>query len=544
MATVRLPPGCGKHLDEPLLYSEYQQRFIRARRLRFCLACKTLGSMNEMGKFTCPKCGKVHEWSPKGNLTAPRAFKRFGLLTGRGGGKTLVGAHAVREELMIPNSTWYVAAATYKLLWDSTFPTLVGLIDPKWIKRWDSEHEEITLTNESKIAFRSLEDPERMRGPHGVAGMWIDEAAQASFRGWEVGIPMLIKAGGIAIATTSVFGYDWTYDEIEKRALIYHTPGYWMAKWHTKDNPLFKANPVMMDEIENARKTMTPALFAQEYEAERANSEQIIYGDLVEKNWLPDDATIKTYIEEWPDISPSRKVLIGLDEGADHPFGAVLIVVTERGLVVVRDYLERNRAYSQVHGEIYTNFGLSRFDDKVFSANKNAKELILEWSLKGTGIVPAENSQEIGIQRMQSWLHSGQFKVAYTAPRTRDQLRAYRRKDNTRPSTGEKTEKEQVFKLKDELPDACRYAVMAWPELPDAKLVDRTPAEQRRWDAFDDKTRQDIEEMQRLTAKKKRGEFLDEAEDNYPVGNMWQHVVDDFDEFGGKEEETEIWLGN
>jgi phage terminase large subunit-like protein len=37
-----------------------------------------------------------------GNLTAPRAFRRFLLLAGRGGGKTLVGAHAVREELMIP----------------------------------------------------------------------------------------------------------------------------------------------------------------------------------------------------------------------------------------------------------------------------------------------------------------------------------------------------------------------------------------------------------------------------------------------------------
>src|SRR5262245_49299107 len=107
MPTTRLPPGCGALLDDPLYYNEYQQRFIRARRMRFCLTCKTIGSMTEMGLFTCAKCGKEHNgrW---GNLTAPRAFNTFSLLAGRGGGKTLVGAHAVREELMIRGALWWV----------------------------------------------------------------------------------------------------------------------------------------------------------------------------------------------------------------------------------------------------------------------------------------------------------------------------------------------------------------------------------------------------------------------------------------------------
>ena len=153
MATVRLPPGCGAMLNEPLLYSEYQQRFQRARRLRFCLNCRTMGSMDEMGHFVCAKCRKAHEgrWS---NLTAPRAFDNFMLLAGRGGGKTLVGAHAVREELMIPGAQWWALGPTYKLLHDSTFPTLVGLLHPQWIKRWDPEHVEITLQNEDRKSTR------------------------------------------------------------------------------------------------------------------------------------------------------------------------------------------------------------------------------------------------------------------------------------------------------------------------------------------------------------------------------------------------------
>lgn len=523
LRTIRLPPGCGALLDEPLLYNEYQQRFTRARRQRFCLNCRTLGAMDENGRFTCAKCGREHNgrW---GNLTAPRAFNRFSLLSGRGGGKTLIGAHAVREELMIPDALWWVMGATYKLLHDSTFPTLVGLLNPDWIARWDPEHMEITLKNRAKVAFRSLEDPERARGPHGVGGMWYDEAAQCPERAWHVGVPMLIKAGGVAIASTTALGFDWTYEQIERRALVYKEPGFWAAKWRTVDNPLFRSNPVMMLEIERARRTMTPEFFAQEYEGGRENAQGLIYGKYVEPNYLRDDDEVRKYIPEWPNISPRRQILIGLDEGQDHPFGAVKIVVTEFGLVIVADYLERFKANSQAHDEIYRDFGLPNFLNKTFSGNKNALNLRLEWGLKGTGVVQAESNQEVGIQRTQSWLLTKQLKIAYTAKRTYEQMKAYRRADNTRPSTGEKTDKEKVFKLRDELPDAVRYALMTFPELPEPDAAPMSEAEQMRLNAFDDKTRRELEILKQLREKHQHGEaVLTPADKEFPLGDFFQH---------------------
>lgn len=536
MAGVRLPPGCGAMLAEPLLYSEYQQRFVRARRMRFCLSCKKAGvenpdcifSMTEMGVAICPRCQADHggRW---GNLTAPRAFNRFLLLAGRGGGKTLIGAHAVREELMIPGAQWWALGASYKLLHDSTFPTLVGLLHPQWVAKWDAEHMEITLRNGSMVAFRSLEDPDRARGPHGINGVWYDEAAKCPERAWHVGTPMLIKAGGVAIATTTVLGYDWTYEEIEQKALVYKEPGYWAAKWKTLDNPLFRTNPVMRAEIERARRTMTPAFFAQEYESERANAEGLIYGDLIRENVLPTDEAVQRYIPEWPNISPSRKVLIGVDEGADHPFGAVMAVVTDKGLVVVADYLERMKANSAAHDDVYRQMGLHRFTDKTFAANKNALQLRLEWGLKGTGVVPAESKQEVGIQRTQSWLITKKLKFAYTAKRTIEQCGAYRYAENTKPSTGEKKDKEGVFKLKDELPDGLRYLLMAWPEIPDPETPAMTDAEQTRWDAFSDKTKWELERLKELKkAREGKGVELQPGEDQYPTGNIYQHNVDDF----------------
>lgn len=502
-----------------------------------------MGSMDETGLFTCAKCEQQHNgrW---GNLTAPRAFRRFMLLAGRGGGKTLVGAHAVREELMIAGAQWWVMSDTYKRLHDSTFPTLVGLLAPHWIRRWDPEHMEIYLQNDSMVAFRSLEDPDRARGPHGVAGMWFDEAALCPVRSWHVGTPMLIKAGGIALATTTPLGYDWTYDELEKHALVYKTPGYWSAKWWSEHNPLFRANPVMREAIDDARNRMPPEMFAQEYRAERTNAQGLVYGTLVHANVLTDDEAIRLYIPEWQghigSIDVSRPIIVGLDSGIDHPFGAVMIVVTPKALVAVADYLERSKAQSLHHDPIWVRFCLSRFQNISFAANKNEANLILEWGLKGTGISRAENKHEIRIPRVYAWLSLKQLKFAYTVPKTIEQMVSYRYQDNTKATTGEKTATEKVFKLRDELPDALGYAVMLHPALPDAAQVEMSDAEQRRWNAFDDKTKAELTRRRQLK-KQEQGEVVLGSPD-YPHGEFYQHEQgwDDNDPFAHKVDDISV----
>ena len=520
---VHLPPNCGEDLAEPYLYNPYihdpKRGFMAARRLRFCLNCKTMGSMSETCEFVCQTCQTVHQ----SNLTAPRAYDRFLLLSGRGGGKTLAGAHAAREEMCVPNSIGWVMGPTYKILHDSTFPTLVRRIPPEWVKKWDPEHVEITLINGALVAFRSLEDPERARGPHGVGWGWFDEAAQAPKRAYDVFTPTLIKAGGIVICTTTVFGYDWTYDEIEQRALVRHEPGYWACKYWTEENPLFKANPVMMAKIEQARKTMAPEFFAQEYRCERQNATLNVYDyKILQRQYLPDAEAVKRLIPEWPNIDPSRSVVIGLDSGVDHPFGAVLMVATSGGLVVIKGYLKRQQALTTHFEAIRTEFNPSRFANVRWAANKNEANLRLEFGLRGVGVIQAENKHEVGIQRVQSWLHSGQFFIAYTAPEVYEQMRAYRYAINV--TADDQKKKEQVFKQKDEYPDAVRYALMAWPELPKADRPTLSDREQRRWDAMDDRTRLEVERMREYSKRSKESE-LEPTHKDYPLGDMYQPAV-------------------
>ncbi len=516
---VRLPPGCGDGLAEPYLYNPYihgETGFFNALRKRVCLNCRTLGMHDEKGTFICPKCQTVHT----SNFTAPRGFNRLLLLAGRGGGKTLAGAHAVRQELMIPNSVWWAMGPTFKILHDSTFPTLIRLINPEWVANWDADNNELKLKNGSMVAFRSLEDPERARGPHGLAGGWFDEAAQSPQRAYNVFAPTLLKSGGIVIASTTVLGYDWTYDEIEKRALVYKDPGYWTTRWWTEENPIFRTNPTAMAQIEKDRRTMEPSFFAQEYKAERRNATGLIYDyALIEKQSLLTLEEVQKFIPEWPHVDPSRLTIIGLDSGADHPFGSVMVVATERGLVVVREYLERQKATSQHLAPISLKFGIAGFPNVRWAANKNEANLRLEFGLKGVGVIPAENKHEIGIQRVQSWLYSKKLFFAYTCPMLIEQMRAYRYANNTKPDGTKKT-KEEVFKLKDELPDALRYALMSWPSLPEPDEVPRTDREQARWEAMSEDTRADIERIREYEKRDTSGD-LEDTDPLFPLGGMF-----------------------
>lgn len=485
----KVPTGCGEGLSDPIYYNAQQQEFLRIRRLRFCLNCKKIGSMNDKGGFVCERCHTVHT----SRATAPRVFHTMGLFAGRQGGKTQIAAIAAREEVLVPKSVGWIMGATYKILHDSTFPTFVRLIPPQWVADWDKEHMEITFVNGAKVAFRSLDDPERARGPH-VDWGWLDEAALAAERAWHVFQPTLATTGGAAILSTSPAGFDWTYEQVWKPARIRQLPGFWAAKYKTLENPIFTANPELVKQIEQKRLTMSPELFRQEYEADFVNFQGAIYGYELIMGRVLDDAAIKKHIPEWPAIDRSRPVVVGLDSGADHPFGAVLLVSTPTGLVAVGEYLERLQAVSQQIRPIKQALNLYGFSNVTWAANKNEKNLRLEFGLPphNIGVVPAENSHEIGIQRTQSWLYGQQLFFAESrVPRLIEQMKAYRYAENTH-SDGSKKAREDVFKKDDELPDALRYAIMAWPELPKEVTVAQTDEERARWDAMPEKVKQEI----------------------------------------------------
>jgi hypothetical protein len=169
---------------------------------------------------------------------------------------------------------------------------------------------------------------------------------------------------------------------------------------------------------------------------------------------------------------------------------------------------------------------VSGYGDVKYAANKNEANLRLEWGLRGIGVIQAENKHQIGIQRVQSWLYANQLYFTYRVPRTIEQMRAYRNADNTKPSTGEKKLVENVFKYKDELPDALRYAIMAWPELPEdidtGKSEQEREREKKRWNALGEREQMDIMRMREYNKQQEKGEDELPLEDAaYPLGDFY-----------------------
>ena len=229
--------------------------------------------------------------------------------------------------------------------------------------------------------------------------------------------------------------------------------------------------------------------------------------------------TATDLIPEWPKINSDRAAIIGLKGGADHPFGALLIVTTERGLVVVDEYLERQQANVAHKHAIVEKFKTATFTDLTWAVSDTEKELRLEFALAGVPTVGVPNARAFGIQRVQSWLVANQlFFIGAKCPEAVRQLKRYRYAENVLPD-GQKRDKESVFRADDELPEALGAAVLAWPELPKPAPSLMSERERKRWESLDERSRQDIERLREYEHASSR--VVGEDEPGYPIGDFF-----------------------
>lgn len=467
--------------NEKLFYQPDQKAFLEARRLRYCMECKEQYSTPPLPG--CPKCG----------VSGQRLFDRLSIIAGRRFGKSRIGSIAGVEEATIPGSIGWACAPTNPKLHRYVIPAFQQLIPPEWVESYNSEYLDLRLKNGSLIHFQTLEHPDQGRG-QGLDWMWIDEVCELTPNHWDVIRPSLI-GNTAAFFTTSPRGYDWVYKDLYKPALD-GVPGYWAVRARTADS----ANPrVSKSFLDRERAQMSDVMYRQEYEADFVTFEGAIYGDAINHQILRTDEEIKKVIPEWPAIHPWRVATIGIDTGADHPFGAVKLIATEHGLIAIGEYLERNRSFAEHCNELKR---LGHPHTVKWSINKNEKQPMIELAQHGIYCQRAENDQMAGVERVRTWLHNRQlWFIEKLVPKTIQQMQALRHAPNKR-TDGQNQDKFTVFKLDDELPDCIRYAVMAWPKLPDV------PKESKERDIsnFDDYTRWTIERQRELNKKDQQDE--------------------------------------
>jgi hypothetical protein len=361
----------------------------------------------------------------------------------------------------------------------------------------------LVLPNKARVAFRSLEDPQSVRGP--TLDWWLmDEACKVSGVAHEVGDAMLAIKEGVEILTTTPRGEDWVYEKVWCLAEA-GEPGYWAARWVSTDNPVMSKAYV-----ESKRATMSTEMFKQEYEADFVTFQGAIYGSTMVDPCVLDDTTPEGYAElqrlipEWPLVNPARTALVGLDPGSDHPFAGCLAVVTEQAIVVIGEYLAREKP-AMVHaahlkamvGSLQPRWGVDR----------SQPQTIIELAQHGIfaqAVEAGPGSVVAGIERVKSWMIVRRIK--FVKSRTKQlvsQLKSYRWKETERRdgSTGV----QEPYKRKDDLCDALSYMVRMWPHLPEPAA---SPTG-RDLSKFSDIDRRSIERMARHEGSAKEKEVED-----------------------------------
>ncbi len=432
--------------NPPIFYQPDQIEFLQARRKRRCPDCAHPFSVDPVKPSPfCPIC----------QAKGVRLFDRLAVIAGRRYGKTRFGSLAGLEEALIPNTIGWACAPTIPKLHRYIIPAFQMLIEPEWVLDWNSEFKDLRLINGSLIHFQTLEDPDQGRG-QGLDWLWIDEVSELTKKHWEVISPSLTDRRGMAYFTTSPRSYDWVYDELYVPAEN-GIPGYWALRGKTADNPLYQ-DAEGRAILDRAKATMSPEMYAQEYEGDFVNFTGAVYPTF-DHLILRNDEEVKKLIPEWPQIDDWRRVLVGIDTGADHPFGGLKLVSTDKGLVAIGEYLERHRSFQEHAFELKRMSG----GQAQWACNKNERQGMIELAQHGIFCKAAENDQVAGIERVKSWLYQKQIHfVESRVPRLIRQLKAYRWDENTAPDGQAK--KERVYKVNDELPDCLRYALMTWPK--------------------------------------------------------------------------------
>jgi phage terminase large subunit-like protein len=105
---------------------------------------------------------------------------------GVGAGKTTAGAmRAILRAIEHPGCLGLIGAPTYPMLRDATARTFFALLPEPLVETYARSEGYLRLRNGSEILFRSLDQPDRVRGLN-LAWFWMDEAPLCGYYAWQV----------------------------------------------------------------------------------------------------------------------------------------------------------------------------------------------------------------------------------------------------------------------------------------------------------------------------------------------------------------------
>lgn len=318
---------------------------------------------------------------------APAALLVGGIGSGKsvGGAARAIAASLGRlGEVTIPTpNLGVVTAPTNTMLEDSTLRTFLDMAGDLVVDHNLSKHN-VKMVNGSEILFRSVDRPDRMRGPS-ASWYWGDEAAYYHRSVWPVMIGRLRQFGqrGYAWLTTTPKGRNWVWREFVSR----NRPDYVKWKLRTRDNPF----------IDEAYYQSLVESYAGDFARQELDGEFVAFEGLI----YPEFDRDKHVSTNRPD--QFQQVAAGVDWGFTNP-GVILVGGTDGDgrLYQMHEEYQRQRRIEEWVATARQLRDIYRIER--FYCDPSEPDYIAAFREAGLKAEAADNSVNPGIQEVRKRL--------------------------------------------------------------------------------------------------------------------------------------------
>lgn len=351
---------------------------------------------------------------------------------GIGSGKSFAGGAKViarldRKELGM------IAAPTYQMLRDSTLEGFFQLLDALTIPYEHLKSENtIVFPNGHKILCRSLEDPNKARGPN-LDYAWIDEVGYVTRLGWQI-VKGRVRVGAQpqAWVTGTPKGRDYVWEEWERDAT---------GNEFDPTHPLFRVRTEENPELPHgfAESLGYSGVFA----AQELGGEFVAFEGLVYPGFNRPTNVRVVDCTGWSTV-------LGLDIGTRNPTSLSTYHYAGERLHKERELYRRGMSSDQILAAVEDEYG--RTGAEFVVVDPSAAGLILSLQERGVRVRKGVNDVIVGISTVTSTLPD--LTIDPSCVNTIAEAESYRYPDGKRGDT------DSPVKQNDHAMDELRYVCM------------------------------------------------------------------------------------
>lgn len=385
---------------------------------------------------------------------SPAKFSMY--VGGLGAGKTFAGGlRASIAAMSMPGSLGVIGAPTNGMLNDSTIREFFSILPSALIAHYNNSNQDrhLWLTNGSEILFRSMDNPDRLRGMQ-LAWFWLDEGPYCGYYAWTVAKTRLRQPG--------FGGWGWVTGTPKGKDGFWHDFEGMRQKGHALYRASTFANRRHLPPGYVEGMNLTGELYRQEILGLFTAYEGLVYSF----NADPYDRQ-QTHLRTPPPLHSFREVIGGIDWGYRNPSAALPIGIDgDDRAWLLDEFYEGHHTDPEIIAEVVKLTRRYQVEHWYAGPDKPGAIELLRTTLQKEGlrtqVSAADNDVVEGIQTVQSFLSArgdGAYGL-YVHPRRCKQTVA-EFGQYAYPQTFKKlrNDDEKPYKMYDHALDALRYAL-------------------------------------------------------------------------------------